>query len=928
MIGRGREAARLEELIGAATRGGSGALLITGEAGIGKTTLLHHARTLAGSDAHVLVAGGVEAESHLPFAGLAYLLGPVLPLIGVLPEPQADAIRGALALGPPIPGDRFTTYAATFGLLAAAAEEQPVVCFVDDAQWLDTESLEALLFTAARLGVEGIALAIAARPGTNPRVDGSPLERLPLQPLDADDAAQLLRRHASEAPAPETLDAAVAGAGGNPLAIVELATVLTPDQLAGRAPLPDPLPVGPHLSRGLLRPMSGLPESTRRALLIVSASDGALGHVDRALTAGALGLEDLAVAADAGILTVGPDHVTFSHPLVRAAVYSDAPAAERRAAHRINADAAAEVQDEDRRAWHLALAATGPDDEVADALEGSAGRAAARAAYAAATDALGAAARLSPEPTSRGRRLIAGGRNAMAAGDFTRAAEALDEVIALGADPEQVVAASTMRGFAEAWGGSARRAIDMLVAAADRIAGPAPAAAAFLLVQAVPPCHMRADLPLARTLVERALRLSDGAPPDIRAYTDMAVTATRVSSGEGVDVAADTEAAIAGLAATGDPIAQIWAGLVGYVRLHTERYGQASAAFAAAVDVGRSRNTPSLLPHALTTSAELHGRLGRFDDALAEASEAAELAAATGQAGARGFALGVLAHVEAVLGRDDDCVRHADECLDGIERSEADVLRIYSSAAKGLLALGRGDLTTAEGHLEDARRRSLPFHPVNPLLVAWAQDLVETRIRLGAASEADAGLGELEAMAGQGDLPSPKAAVARCRGLLPDAAFEDHFARALSLHDRAGRPFERARTLLCLGERRRRIRQTSAAREPLADALSEFERMGAAPWADRARSELRAAGGEATSASTGLATMLTPQELQVTLRVARGDTTREAAVALMISGKTVEAHLARVYAKLGVRSRAELATLVAQRQEPHTAREDGTGPAR
>ena len=387
MFGRDAEVAAIEALVRAARGGRSGALIVSGEPGIGKTAVLARAREAAG-DALVLEATGSEAESHLAFAGLADLVGPVLGHIDEIPGPQAVALRGALALGPPQPGDRFTAYAATLSLLAAAAERRPVVCIVDDAQWLDAESFEAIQFAGRRLGAEGVALLIGVREGANPVTDASALPRLRLTGLDDGAAARLLVVHAAVAPAADVQRALVGGAAGNPLALIELASGLDEAQLTGRSPLPDPLPVGRHLSRALLRPLDDLPESTRRALLVASAGDGSAAYLGEALRADGRSFADLEPAERAGVVGVGPSRVLFSHPLVRAAVYQAAPAPDRRSAHAAHAVAAERVNETGalgRRAWHLALASAGPDEAAAAELERAARDAVGRNGHAAAT---------------------------------------------------------------------------------------------------------------------------------------------------------------------------------------------------------------------------------------------------------------------------------------------------------------------------------------------------------------------------------------------------------------------------------------------------------------------------------------------------------------------------------------------------------------
>jgi DNA-binding CsgD family transcriptional regulator/tetratricopeptide (TPR) repeat protein len=915
MLGRASEASLVESLVRDARGGVSGSLLVSGEPGIGKTLLLDHARS-ASDGMRLLETAGAEGESHLGFAGLSDLLGAVLHLVDGLPEPQAVALRGALALGPPAPGDRFTVYAATLGLLAAAAEEGPVLCIADDAHWLDAESLEALLFVARRVGAEGIALILGARDDVSQRLEDAPLPRLRLSGLAHADAAELVARSAQADAAPPVVEALVAGAAGNPLALVEVAAALTPRQLAGTEPLPDPLPVGPYLRDALLRPVLGLPERTRRALLVASADDGAAGFLTAALAAEGLAIADLEPAERAGVIAVGPTRARFSHPLVRAAVYQSADAPARRAAHRAHAASAAALGESalDRRAWHLALAATGPDELAADELDAAGGRAMARNSHAAACEAFETAARLTQEAAPRGRRLLTAGMSALAAGDFGRAGQLFDEVVALEADPAQVLEAMAGRGFVETFTGSARRAVEMLEAAADRVAPVAPHAAAGLLVQAIIPASMRSDLMRGAALADRAVALADGAPPEVRAVADVASAVVHSFSGDPRDPSAES---VALLAASRDPAALMWVFGQAQIWMFMERYAEAEARLDALVNVARERSTPSMLPVPLYTRGEVRRRLGRPAEAVADATEALALSEDTGQPSNAGLARWLLALIDAAQGRSADCRGHVAGMLSLKGPSEAESLRIYSSQALGFLALGAGELDEAAHHLSAVDLLHRETGGAHPLIDSYEQDLIEVLIRLGRVEEADGALATFAARAERCGAPWPAAAAARCRGLLADDdAFEDHFAEALAWHARTPTPFERARTELCQGERRRRARRAREARVPLTAALQTFEALGAEPWADKARRELRATGARPRRPPPASSEPLTPQELQVAVTVAGGATNKEAATALLISAKTVEYHLSKVYAKLGVRSRAELAGRMAAAGRP------------
>ena len=628
-------------------------------------------------------------------------------------------------------------------------------------------------------------------------------------------------------------------------------------------------------------------------------------------------MSDLEPAERAGVVFVGPTRVVFSHPLVRAAVYQGADAPDRRAAHRAHAAAAAALGDAgalDRRAWHLALSSTGPDESVAAALEEAAGRAGARTAYAAACEALETAARLSPETAERGRRLIAAGMNAVAGGAFTRAARLFDEVVALAAEPGQVMEGLAGRGYVEIFGGSTRRAVDMLAAAAERVEKTAPVVATMLCLQAIVPCFMRADLRRAVELTERAKGLVADPSPPLAAQLDAAGAITSTYVGRPRSMRAESVAELRRQAGAGDPLGFIWTLEHLQCLMLRERYDEAVEGLDATIAAARENGTPSALPWPLAARAEVRRRTGSLGEAAADAAEALDLAGDTGQPGLAGYAVAILSLVEAMLGREEDCRAHARRASSIASETDAATLHVFAETALGLLEFGAGNLSEAERHLGGIAREFTRLGDEHPLIDGFLCDLAEIRARL----EADDAVETIEVLSRQAEAAAavwPAAAAARARGLLADdEGFEAHFATALALHDRTTTPFERGRTLLCLGERRRRARRVREARAPLAGALEVFEGLGAERWADWARRELRATGTRARPSSPAAVTgVLTPQELQVALTVARGATNRETATALMISPKTVEYHLARVYAKLGVRSRAELAGRMAHR---------------
>jgi AAA ATPase domain len=395
LFGREAESAAVEGLIARAASSRSGALILRGEPGVGKSALLEHAVEQA-STMRVLRAGGIEAEAELAFAALHQLLRPVLDRIGHLPEPQAAALAGAVGLSGDSVDDRFLIGVAVLNLLAEAAEDQPLLCVIDDAQWLDGPSADALTFAARRLEAEGVAMLFAARDGEVRRFEGGGLAERTLGGLGVEAAGALLAERVQSALSPDVRDRLVESAGGIPLALIELADLLSADQLAGSAALPDPLPRSAEIERIYLERARRLPAPTQRLLLLVAADDtGSLATIFKAAATLDIEPNALDAAEHAGLLHAVEGRVDVRHPLVRSTLYGDATFAQRQAVHLALADVFDGAPDADRRAWHRAAASLGEDDEVADELEQAARRARRRSGFAAAGRALERAAALS-----------------------------------------------------------------------------------------------------------------------------------------------------------------------------------------------------------------------------------------------------------------------------------------------------------------------------------------------------------------------------------------------------------------------------------------------------------------------------------------------------------------------------------------------------
>jgi DNA-binding CsgD family transcriptional regulator len=909
-VGRERERARIDRLLQEARAGKSGALLLHGEAGIGKTALMRWAIGQA-TGLRVLRARGIETESDIPFAGLAELVTPLLDRLDDIPEVQARALRGALALGPATPHDRFTVPAGLLSLLAVAAEEQPVLVAIDDAQWLDEPSLEAFLFAGRRLGAEGVAMLGALREGTAVAGLEVPwLELLRIAPLAETEARELLTASQVERMAPAVADRLVETAAGNPLALLEIPRLLSDGQRAGREPLEEPLRPGTGVERAFRRALDGLEEPERRALLVAaSAHSGRVVVIEPALREMDLTLEDLDAAEAARLITIAEGEVEFRHPLLRSTAYHAAGAVERRAAH--TALAAAAPMGSPERAWHLAACAVAPDEEVAAALEAAAIDARGRGAHATAARDFGRAAQLTPEDEPRARRLLEAATDTTRSGEADQALALLRDAARLATDPLLAADVQRMTGHVEMRRGSPLVAYELLVAEADRVRSRDPRRAAGMFLEASVSHMITGDMHALVATAERARTLATSADPAVE------LLATAVI-GEAYLALGDVEQGDALLSACepylleGDPLAIVEiVGMAAHSSVWIEKFDRAQRIFDRLIAAARDASAVSALIYPLAARAHMDFRLGRWAAARAEATESVELAQDTGQHPLLAHSLAALAHTEAGMGAEDECRKHVAEGLALAARFQGEATGTYLHAALGLLELGLGRIPEAIAALEETQRHAARLQ-MQPSVVQTTPDLIEAYARAGRRDDA---LGLIDAFAARSRTTGSRwseAATARTRALLaPDGEMRAAFEAALALHDGSPMPFERARTLLCFGERLRRARQRADAREPLKEALETFERLGARGWAERTRTELRATGEQQARRAETAAEQLTPHELQIAVLVSQGMTNREAAAALFLSPKTIEYHLGQIYRKLDVRGRAQLARLMA-----------------
>jgi DNA-binding CsgD family transcriptional regulator len=913
LIGRMAERRALESLLAGARLGASGVLLITGEAGIGKTALIEHcAANSRGLAVHRVL--GTDAERHLPFGGLSQLVGGDAKEIARLPLPQAQALAVALHLRPGPPPDRFAVGAATLALLSRRAEARPVVALVDDAHLLDDLSAQALLFAARRIVADPIAMVVAVRSGEPSVLLGAGLPELNLSGLDDESALALVtsgsvthRSDPGRQPPPLAMERIVRACRGNPLALIELgarADVLD----ASNADVP--LPVTAAVSRAFRARVRGLPAQAQRALLVAAASNG-----DRLVVAPAcraLGCDPAALTAaeDAGLLQPAGMTLTFRHPLVRAAVYGAASGPELRTVHAALADATP-PSDPDQQAWHRARATGLTDDAVAGQLDEVAIRARSRAAYDIAASALERAGELSTHASDRAYRLVSAAESAWTAGQVDRASRLLT-MVGPPCEVDLIASVGKLRGRIAAETGSVRTALDIYADAAERVGHDRPDEAAELWADAVEVAFHRADA----AYLTRALDHLDGLGPVLtttraRILADLAAGMAAVLLGRGGPER--IRRAVMRLATSDelrtDPARAPWL-VLGPLFLR-EGGDEVRRLVAEAVSDARARTVLGSLARLLLHVGIDHATTNDWPSAETCYHEALHLAQETGQATEVALVLAALGGLEARMGRAEPCREHATQALSLCAKHDLVIGGVWSRLALGELGLGVGRpaeaLTDLDAALDELRGHGLVDVDLDP-----GPERVEAMVRLGLHEQALAEAVRYHEQAVAKGQPWALARAERALGsVASDTDADACFERALTLHTRTVDDFEAARTRLAYGESLRRRRRRRDARAQLSPALAAFELLGAEGRAEQAAVELAAAGETVRRRGAGPITALTPQERQIAQLLAGGQTTRQAAAQLFLSPKTVEYHLRHVYTKLGVRSRVELVDLFA-----------------
>lgn len=905
LVGRREEAARIDELIAAAREGQSGVLVIRGEAGIGKSALLEHAARCA--DGMVILRGvGVQAESELPHAALHQILRPVLATVERLPAAQAAALRAAFALSDEVTVEEpFRVALAVLGVLAEAAEERPLVCLADDAQWLDHASAEALLFTARRLVAEPVAMLFAARDDAEHPFPAPGLADLRLTGLARSDARTLVTRDVGARCASEVVDWILDRADGNPLVLKELPASLTPDQVEGRSSLAGAVPPTTSVEQLYLERLEPLPSATRELLLLAAAEEtGDRAVIIRAANALGLSDADLDPAEMLDLVRVGLERIEFRHPLVRSAVYLGAAQGRRERAHRALAAALSEPSDADRRAWHRAAGASGTDEDAARDLEATAERASQRGGYLAASRALQRAASLSAGDYHRSRRLLDAAELAWLAGRVNGARELLSDASRV-VPPHARARVTALQGRIEVRRGVFAEAMTMLESAAEDLAVEDPPAAIMLLADAEEATLYTGDVGAAIRVGSLAGRVGQRCPEGVEKSTASTLDGIgHLYAGHFERAAALLRPALADATASTD-LNQIL--LSARVASATGEDVLAWEFGTRALRMARERGALGALPLILERVSFYEITLGRYGTAHEHGVEGLGVARETGQE--PGVILSGLARVCALRGQEDQCRTYAAEAMERARQRGSGLIGSLATWAAGLLdlTLGRPD--------QAARVLKTALHPDHELAhgviaLLMTPDFIEAAARTGDRVAAEAMLATFQPWAQMVGQPWALGRVRHCMGVLTDGdEAEDNFAAALELTPDTTRPFERARTELLFGEHLRRNRQRVASRDHLRTALIAFETIGANGWAERARVELRASGETTRRREPTSLEQLTPQQLQVARFVAKGMSNKEVAAQMFLSPRTVDAHLRNVFTKLGVTSRARLAQM-------------------
>lgn len=896
--GREQERAAITALVEQAQASRGGALVVRGLPGVGKSVLLDDAAART-HGMQVLRTRGVESESPLAFAALHRLLRPLLSHIARLPGPQAHALRAAFGEITAEGVDRFLVFLAVLSLLAEAAEHSPVLAVVDDAQWLDDVSAAALLFVARRLDAERVALLFGARDGDERRFDSGDLPELNLAGLDAMDAAELLERQSGTAVPADVVQELMASTGGNPLALVELARCLTPEQLAGTSRLPHPLPLTAGVERAFLDRCRRLPEAAQTFLLVAAADDtGRLTTVFRAAQTLGAGDESLDAVEGSGLLRIMGGHLELRHPLVRSAVYGAATDYRRRRVHQALADALTGEDASERRVWHLAAAAQGPDPAVAAQLNEVAHQSRSRGGHEAASAAWERAAELTTATEHRAELLYEAAQSSYLAGQITRARTLNETVAAITQDPGLRADAVRRRARIEWNTGSVQLGHHMILQGAQDVAGTDPVRALEMGMFAAAVASFGGDSGIDIRPTTLIAEPPTTAPARVHCFWHLLVGLDHIARGDINQGAPALRAAFADKV-TLEGIDQDLLPNLGIAALHLGDDHAARHYHNLLLSRARSTGALVMVLYALTRRNLTDIAVGDWATARAGATEALQLAQGIGQPGLTALPHALLALLDALQSK-ETYLQHMTATEQIIQHHPTGIV---TGIVHDLLHWGRAVAGEAPA--------SAHYHLAEmtlPIMCRQATiDRVETAVRAGYPDQARTWVDDMEKFAGATGTAWASAAALHGRALLTDGPeAETYYRAALEHHQNSSRVFDHARTQLAYGEFLRRTRRRVDARPRLQAALETFTDLGARRWEERAAQELRASGRTARRRDPSTAVALTPQEIQVATLVQEGMTNREAAAHLFLSPRTIDFHLRNIYTKLGVSSRAEL----------------------
>jgi DNA-binding CsgD family transcriptional regulator len=909
LVGRLTERGHIDALLTAASAGHGRALVVRGEPGIGKSALLRYAEEQA-DEMRVVRAQGVETEAEIAFSCLHELLHPLLRLLEAIPVRQADALKGAFGLGNPVDA-RLLIGAGTLSLLTVAAEDRPLLCLIDDAHWVDSASLDALRFAARRLEADPIAMVFAARDADEHPFAAPGIPEVAIEGLAAEDALELL---ASEGLPDAVVNELHAAAEGNPLALLELPAALSERQRAGAEALPQPLPVTKALQSAYAQRIAALPDAARRMLVVAAAEPSReLQLIERACAA--LGIEDAGLddAEDAGLVAIVDARVLFHHPLVASAAYHSGQASDRRRIHAALADAL--EKDRARQAWHLVAAAAGPDARLAAVLDDAARGAYARSGYRSAATLLERSAALTPDDAERAERLYLSAVMHFYDHGIANALSLLEQAEAIPVEPADNARYRFLR--LALWYYRDPHGASVLLLEEARRADIDPGGAARAAALAACFRATIRDGDGALEAAERARELAVAADEGDRALAEVGAGIGFVAAARFRDAGPLAQRAIglfqqrewrydqpedwirgyAGVFAGGSLV------LMGEHEALRERVESLAVQFVPGDEVSL------MLASGLLGTAHFFG--GRWPEARARIAESLRMAAEIGWLGPQVHAYArVLAQLAAAQGAEEET--RAQEAS-AAPFAAVEWAGFVGTGALAHLALARRD------YAEAVDRYEADVLPRVGKLVLYhdVADAVEAYLFAGRNDEAQRLLSRFVAQASEAEWPWALARAAHLEALsASQEGYESAFEQALEAHERARQPFLRARTELAYGDRLRRDGLRRLARDHLRAAIATFEALGAAPWADNAAATLRATGERVRRRSDPDIAALTPQELQVALIVGGGATNKEAAAQLFLSPKTIEKRLGSVYAKLGLRSRTDLARVLAAQEQP------------